>query len=177
MNTLFLQSIYLFLPAYFANMFPVICARYKLLEFINIPVDRKLFGNHKTIRGFIVGVGIALVFGLIQYFLYKVSFFNNISMLNYSSLYIALVCSLLLGFGTLFGDLIKSFFKRRLRITPGDSWPVMDQIDYVLGALLFIYPFFRISYVHLAIILAFSVIAHPLVNLIAYKLKIKSVWW
>ena len=177
MNTLFLESIYLFVPSYLGNMFPVIFARYRVLEFLNIPVDKKLFGNHKTIRGFVVGVGIALIIGVLQYLIYNVPFFNDISMLNYSSLYTALVSSFLLGFGALFGDLMKSFFKRRLKITPGDSWPLMDQIDYVIGALLFIYPFFRISYIHLAIILAFSVVAHPLVNVIAYKLKIKSVWW
>jgi CDP-diglyceride synthetase len=36
------------------------------------------------------------------------------------------------------GDAVKSFFKRRLGITPGKSWFPFDQLDFVLGAILFV---------------------------------------
>ena len=33
------------------------------------------------------------------------------------------------------GDLVKSFWKRRVRVAPGRSWFPFDQIDYAVGAL------------------------------------------
>jgi hypothetical protein len=47
----------------------------------------------------------------------------------------------------------------------------------VIGGLIFMIPFFSLSYLHLGFIVAFSVLAHPVVNLIAYHLKLKNVWW
>ena len=40
-----------------------------------------------------------------------------------------------LGLCALLGDLLKSFFKRRLTIAPGRPWIPFDEIDWVAGAL------------------------------------------
>ena len=43
-----------------------------------------------------------------------------------------------MGLGTGVGDAVKSFFKRRVGIAPGASWPVLDQLDFFAGAYLFV---------------------------------------
>jgi hypothetical protein len=45
-----------------------------------------------------------------------------------------LLPGLLMGLGAGIGDAVKSFFKRRIDIEPGESWPVFDQLDFFLGA-------------------------------------------
>lgn len=41
-----------------------------------------------------------------------------------------------LALGTMLGDLIKSYVKRRRQIPAGTAWPLVDQLDAVLGAFL-----------------------------------------
>ena len=59
-----IQALYLFLPAYCANMAPVFANRLRLP--LGQPISTKYFGEHKTWRGFIVGVLAALVILYIQ---------------------------------------------------------------------------------------------------------------
>jgi len=40
-------------------------------------------------------------------------------------------------FGALIGDIIKSFFKRRIGKKRGQDWIPFDQIDFILGVLFF----------------------------------------
>ena len=40
-----------------------------------------------------------------------------------------------MGFGTVFGDLCGSFAKRRFNVERGKPFPVLDQLDYVLGVI------------------------------------------
>jgi CDP-2,3-bis-(O-geranylgeranyl)-sn-glycerol synthase len=42
----------------------------------------------------------------------------------------------LFGAGIVAGDHIKSFFKRRIGIPPGERWWPFDQLDFVVGGLL-----------------------------------------
>ena len=85
--------------------------------------------------------------------------------------------SILAGFGTGLGDLVKSFFKRRIGIKPGGVWPVFDQVDYILGFLVLTYWVVFPGWEVIAIALVLTLILHPLTNLIAYVFKIKKVWW
>jgi len=180
---LILKSLYFFVPVYFANMTPVFLAKIKYLKNLNAPMDfgakfgkERLFGSNKTWRGFIGSIIAAIVFVFIQKALFKYDFFNSISILNYNEANLFLL-GFLFGFGAMFGDLVKSFFKRRLGKKPGSSWPIFDQLDYVIGALLFVSIIHRVS---LDVILTL-VIVTPFLNLLAnflgYLLKLKKVWW
>jgi CDP-2,3-bis-(O-geranylgeranyl)-sn-glycerol synthase len=178
-----LESMYFFVPAYFANMAPVFIARVKWLKKFSKPIDHgiklgkeTLFGSHKTWRGFISGVLTAVIVSALQYFLYQTEYFSSISIVDYSSVNVVLY-GFLLGFGAMFGDLVKSFFKRRLNRTPGSSWPIFDQLDFVIGAFVFL----SIVYVPPVEVILFILIITPLIallaNIIGYALKIKKVWW
>ena len=58
----FLLTLYLAIPAYIANMMPIVAARYKWLPFLDAPIDggatlrgKRVFGANKTWRGLVVG--------------------------------------------------------------------------------------------------------------------------
>lgn len=178
-----IESIYFMLPAYAANACPVVANFFNTLRFLAMPVDfniklfnQPLFGHSKTFRGFIVGISAAIFIGLFQYFLFTSGYFQNYVLIDYT-LYNALILSFLLGFGALLGDLVKSFIKRRLKISSGRPWPIFDQVDYPIGALLLCSLFYSPSIWHFVIIIIISAMLSIAANIIAYLLKIKKVWW
>jgi CDP-2,3-bis-(O-geranylgeranyl)-sn-glycerol synthase len=90
--------------------------------------------------------------------------------------------SVLSPLGALFGDLAGAFLKRRLGIAPGDLLPIIDQVDFVIGAILFSLPFFSlpltITYWELAVaVIIITPPIHLLTNFLAYKLKLKENPW
>ncbi len=174
-----LQALYYFLPAYFANMAPVIFSKLNPLKH---PVDfnktlnkKPVFGKNKTWGGLIYAIIIGTLIFYFQIKLYNYEFFRNISLINYSQQ--PLFLGFLLASGAILGDLAKSFIKRRLNKAPGQQWFPFDQLDYVIGA--FFFSFF-IHIPDIKIILTIIILApflHYLVNYIGYKLKLKSVKW
>jgi CDP-2,3-bis-(O-geranylgeranyl)-sn-glycerol synthase len=81
------------------------------------------------------------------------------------------------GFGAMFGDLMKSFFKRRRNIKPGQSWAPFDQLDFIAGAILFLSPFVRLKFKNIIILLFASPILHIASNHIGYYLGINKKKW
>jgi len=186
---LLLKSAYFLIPAYFANMAPPIAKKLKLLEFLNIPVDygkrfpdnKPLFGKNKTYRGFVVGAIGGIIGAYLQMFLYRFTLFSSISVsgINYNSHYIIILLGLLMGVGAITGDLVESFFKRRMDIDSGESFVPWDQIDLVLGAYIFILP---LIYLYLSwqlflcsIIISFFLLI--IVNHISFYLGIRKEKW
>lgn len=173
-----LKCFYLMLPAFFANMAPVMVKKIGLLAF---PIDfnkkigsKPIFGKNKTFRGFFFGIVFAVIVAYVQYLLYGVEAFRNISFLDYQNW---LLFGFLMGFGALTGDLLKSFFKRRIGINPGEKFIPFDQTDFVVGALIFIMPVFRVTFKIFFTSLLLSFILHILVNHISFYLKIRSEKW
>jgi len=173
-----LSAIYFTLPAYFSNMAPVIC---KDIPFLNIPINEKLFGSHKTYRGIFFGTLFGIIIAFLQRFLIDFKFINQISIANYNNW---LLIGFLLGFGAMIGDLIKSFFKRKLNIPPGDKFIPFDQIDFIVISFLLILPFYNliiaknISFLILFLYtLIISFFLHIIVNHIAFYLRIGKEKW
>jgi len=166
------------LPAYFANMAPVIVKKIGLLDFpidFNKQINNKpIFGKNKTFRGIIFGIIFAIIIAYLQFLLYNVDSFKNISFIDYKNW---LLFGALMGLGALTGDLIKSFFKRRLGMNPGARFVPFDQTDFVVGALVFIMPIFDLSLKIVITLLLLSFILHILVNHIAFYLKIRNERW
>jgi len=126
------------LPAGVANMAPVLFAR---VPFLDYPLDfgvkfkgKRVLGANKTIRGVVMGVLGSTVVVWLQKLSY--GFVNGFSLIDYSTVNVLLL-GFLLGFGALMGDAVKSFFKRRIGIKPGKSWMPFDQIDWIIGGLVF----------------------------------------
>ncbi len=174
-----LKCFYFMFPAYFANMAPVIVKNW--FKKLAVPIDsgkrikgKEIFGKNKTWRGFIFAILFAIVIAYLQFFLYGFDFFRNLSFINYSNW---LLLGFLFGFGAIFGDLIESFIKRRLNLKPGKKFIPWDQLDFVIGALIFISLVVDITLKMLLYIVIISFIGHILVNHTAYYLKIRKEKW
>ena len=175
-----LMCLYLALPGAVANMMPVFVSR---VPFLNIPVDlgyvwrgKRLFGSHKTYRGFFFGVFGAMAAAYVQSILFQYPLFRAISFVDFSQISF-LLFGFLIGFGALFGDLVKSFFKRRAGIEPGKSWFPWDQLDLLFGALLFV-SFIKVPSLAMILFYLISVpLLHIFFNHLGYWLKIKETKW
>ncbi|NQV91129.1 CDP-archaeol synthase, partial [Candidatus Woesearchaeota archaeon] len=161
--------LYFFLPAYFANMAPIFV---KKIPFLNIPIWEKKLGTHKTWRGVVS----AVVFGGLVFWLQKVAYvagFRSFAVIDYNDFSILL--GVLLGFGAIFGDAVKSYYKRKAKIKEGQPWPVFDQIDFVVGGLVFSW-FVFVPPVEVALVLiVLSPILHILISYSGYLLGLRKV--
>lgn len=136
--------------------------------------NEPIFGKNKTFRGLIFGVGFAIIIAYIQFLLFNNNIFSDFSIVDYSDW---LLIGFLMGFGAIFGDLVESFVKRRLRLKPGMPFIPFDQLDFVVGALIFVYPVAGLSVEKMSIILFISFILHIIMNHIAYYTKIRKERW
>ncbi|RMD58557.1 CDP-archaeol synthase, partial [Candidatus Woesearchaeota archaeon] len=82
-----------------------------------------------------------------------------------------------LGFGALLGDSVKSFFKRRMGIAPGKPWYIIDQLDYVIGAIIIASPIHFIGFSNIIYITSISIFLTIIANQIGYALGIRKVKW
>ncbi len=171
-----LQALYFFLPAYLANMAPVFAHALKLP--LGYPVSTQYFGDHKTVRGIISGVVVALVVVYVQKILLieGYAFAQELSLLEYGTISV-LLYGFAFGLGALVGDLVKSFFKRRLEREPGSPWVPFDQLDFVLGALIFLYPLYQLEFKYVVVLLLATPALHFSANVLGYLLNLKRVWW
>jgi len=160
--TLIVESLKFIFPAYCANAAPVISGGGIPMDFGKNFLDgKRIFGTNKTYRGFFFGLAVGIMVGLVE-----VMFFDY-----------PLLFAVLSPLGALLGDLTAAFLKRRLGIAPGGLLPLIDQIDFVVGALLFSLPL-AIIYWQLAVaVLIITPPIHLLTNFVAYKLKLKKNPW
>lgn len=122
-------------PAYVANMTPPLS---RFLPGWNEPISKRWLGAHKTVVGAMAGVLMALLVAFIQSLITW-----DGALVDYSRWPLI---GLALGVGAMGGDLMKSFFKRRRRIPPGARWVPADQLDFVVGALVLIWPLTHLTW-------------------------------
>jgi CDP-2,3-bis-(O-geranylgeranyl)-sn-glycerol synthase len=141
-------AIWFFVPAAIANVMPIFASKTPGLRHWETPIDgglrlrgKELFGPHKTVRGFVIGIIAAgLIFWLQQTLVRHIGWVHSFAGgVHYKQL--PLVLGPLLGLGALGGDAIESFFKRQHGIESGIKWVPFDQIDYIIGAVLISLPF------------------------------------
>lgn len=88
-----------------------------------------------------------------------------------------LLFAILASLGALLGDLAGAFAKRRLGIKPGDPLPGLDQLDFVIGAILLVSIPFGLTLGTVLILILVTPPVHFLTNLGAYALRLKSNYW
>jgi CDP-2,3-bis-(O-geranylgeranyl)-sn-glycerol synthase len=160
--TLIIGAMKFIFPAYCANAVPVIAGGGKPMDFgKNFFDGKRVFGNNKTYRGFFFGLAVGIAVGLVECFLF-----------GYPILF-----SVLSPLGALLGDLTAAFLKRRLGIAPGGLFPVVDQVDFVVGALLFSLPLAIVSWELAVAVLIITPPIHLVTNFVAYKLGLKKNPW
>lgn len=152
------SSIIFIAPAYVANATPVVVRGKRPIDFGRNFIDgRRIFGDGKTFEGFVIGVIAGTLVGLV--------------------LKHPLGLCLALSSGALIGDLVGAFVKRRLGLSRGRPAPGLDQLDFVVGALLLSSLVTEVSPMVATIILLITPPTHVATNRFAYMLKIKDTPW
>jgi CDP-2,3-bis-(O-geranylgeranyl)-sn-glycerol synthase len=161
---LIIEAFKFIFPAYCANAVPVLAGGGHPLDLGRNFLDgRPIFGKNKTFRGFFSGLAVGIAVGLLESVLFQYPIFFG----------------LLVSFGALLGDLAGAFVKRRLGMIPGQLLPIVDQIDFILGAILLSLPAFS-AFLSVELALAMLVVTPPvhlLTNFAAYRLGLKSNPW
>lgn len=151
-------------PAYCANATPVLAGGGLKMDFGRNFVDgKRIFGDNKTFRGFFFGFAIGIMVGLMEVFVFQ----------------FPILFAFLIPLGALLGDLAGAFLKRRIGIAPGGLLPIVDQVDFVVGAILFSLPlaWAMVSWELAVAVLLITPPIHLFTNYLAYKLKLKKNPW
>jgi CDP-2,3-bis-(O-geranylgeranyl)-sn-glycerol synthase len=165
---LLVGSILFILPAYIANAVPVVLGGGR-------PIDggrkfrdgRPIFGPDKTVRGFLTGLIVGSVFGAIE----AILIIGGSYKLLFAGIFF------LLSLGVIVGGLFGSFVKRRLNLPRNGAAPVLDQLGFVVFAILFASPLFPpgfLGWTMTAIILVITIPLHLGTNYLAYRLGLKD---
>lgn len=175
------NALWFFLPAGIANAVPVIVSKIPVLKKYNYPMDFnktykgiRIFGDHKTIRGLISGIIAAILIFLLQQYLYTSNeSLEAILYWDYTSIN-PIIFALLSALGALLGDAIKSFFKRRTNIKPGEPWFPFDQIDFIIGGCIFLSPYLYDKPSQYISILIVYFLMHLISTFLGFLLKLKN---
>ena len=156
-------ALYIILPTYCTNGAPVIFGGGRSIDLgKTLPDGQRVLGNNKTFRGFISGVMVGTLVGLLCSYIFSTNLMA-----------IALPASL----GALLGDMAGAFLKRRLHIPPGGALPGVDQLDFVVGSIVLVSLFSPISVAAVLILLVVTPPIHFLTNVGAYLLGLKENYW
>jgi len=170
----FAYALYFILPAYVANAIPVVLGGGRTIDGgKTLPDGKPIFGSHKTIRGFLAGLTTGTVTGAVQTVVIEFEVLPGFALPFQFTIFLGFMLSL----GALTGDLIHSFVKRRIGIREGAPLPVADQLDFVLGALLFSSVASSLSPSMILIVLFITPPIHFLTNLLAYVAHVKKTPW
>jgi len=169
-------ALWFILPAYVANAFPVIFGGGLAIDIGRKFSDGKpIFGSHKTFRGFIAGLIAGVFTSLVQTIVLQSKMLSDFVLPFEFNVLVGSMIAL----GALMGDLVHSFVKRRLGLVEGSPLPVADQLDFVLGAILFFLlvslsppPLFTV-----VLVLVITPPIHLLTNFLAYLLGVKKTPW
>lgn len=177
-----LFALWFFLPAGLGNSAPVFASKIPILKKLSAPLDggktfrgKRIFGDHKTVRGLISGTLIGLLVGLAQ-----VMVFNEfeairqlVAPVDYSQPWFV-VLGAFMGAGALIADAIKSFFKRQVGIASGKTWFPFDQTDYLIGGIVASLPFVLLDSGRYVTIVLVWFFLHPVATLVGWLLHLKE---
>ena len=154
---LIIQTILFLFPAYITNVCACLFGGGAPLDFGKNFLDgKRILGNGKTFRGSIFGFSSGSITGILLG---------------------DPLTGILLSAGAITGDVIGSFIKRRFGIDRGAPAPILDQLDFVAGALIFASPS---THLPLEMIISSFLISLPLhltVNFLGFRMGLKDVPW
>ena len=183
-------------PAYATNASMVIFGRN------GTPIDggrnfrdgKRIFGNGKTWQGLTGGVITGTLVGVLlivisMYFIWPfvqaqegkvpMTLFDETYLQSFfsPSFLLGLLRVFLVSLGAPLGDLIGSFLKRRLNLERGAPAPIIDQLDFLLGAIFLAYIVFPLWWMYIVFAILITLLLHVLANTLAYKLGYSKEPW
>ncbi len=161
------------LPAYVANSVPVVLGggRTKIDEGRRWIDGRRLLGEGKTYRGLIAGIACGTLTGAVLAYALPSIFLSGLAFAD------KLLASFALSVGTMIGDLMGSFVKRRMGLPDGNAAELLDQLSFLPFAVAFAFPFVRPSPADFAVLILITYAAHKAANWLAHQLQLKRVPW
>lgn len=172
-------ALWAMVPAYIPNNAAVLAGGGRPIDGGRTMGGRRLLGDGKTWRGTVFGTlaGVAIA-----------SLLNIVRPAAESSFGFALpefplVAAFALALGAMLGDIAASFLKRRSGRERGAAFPVLDQLDFVVGALLlalvvdpnwFLETF---TLTRIVVVVVMTPLLHVSTNGIAYALGLKAEPW
>lgn len=169
-------------PAGWANGVPVLANNVPGLKNWELPMDfgktfrgHRVLGSHKTFRGLTTAVFAGLLIGCVQMIIARANpdaaiFSRGVDYTTWTAIWLGGA----MGLGAIVGDALKSFFKRQIGVRPGSAWVPFDQMDFVVGSLLFSLPFASLDFATYALCAVVMTVLHPVVNIIGWLLRLKK---
>ena len=174
-------TLYFILPAYFSNGAGLVFGGGTPVDFGKSDKNGiRWIGDGVTWRGLIGGTIIGIITGIIQGLIGPTIIANfgpYIVTPIITDVSSGILIGFLLGFGALLGDAIGSFLKRRLGIGRGKPAPLLDQLDFLIVALILVSFVVELSLFFVVIAVVLTLIIHLLANIGAYLLGLKDVWY
>ena len=171
-----IYSIIFILPAYAANSAPVLLGGTFPIDFgISAWDKRRFFGKGKTWLGLLGGMCAGMLVSVLEAYFLPGTAFDIFG--AKPQMYLAV--GALLSAGALFGDLAGSFIKRRMAI-PSGAPSFLDQLTFLVFALLFVYPLglkIIFSPACLIFLFVFTYLLHRGANGFAHLVGLKRVPW
>ena len=173
------QGFWFIIPAYAANGFPPFARGKHALDFGKKWRNKRILGEGKTIEGLAAGFFGGLLWGGVLILFQSYVQINQGISINQDIGLVEMTLPLivLITIGALLGDLIGSFIKRRIDMPRGASFPLLDQLGFVIMAIIIATPLYLMSFGSIVFIIIATVFVHLFGNYLAYKAKLKSVPW
>ncbi len=173
------EALWLIIPAFAANGLTPLLGLKKGLH----PIDAghelwgsRLLGPGKSWEGLAFGSLVGLLVGTVQMLTYPLLPWG-LSSQPLTIVSMGPVLGLALGLGAMLGDAGASFIKRRLNRPRGSPVPLLDQLDFVFGALLLALFFVPLRLEWLLILAVLTPVLHLAANVIGFRLGIKKTPW
>jgi CDP-2,3-bis-(O-geranylgeranyl)-sn-glycerol synthase len=174
-------TLYFILPAYFSNGAGLVFGGGMPVDFGKSDKNGvRWIGDGVTWKGLIGGTLIGIITGIIQGLIapYILSNFGQfITTPIITNVSEGILIGFLLGFGALLGDALGSFLKRRIGIGRGQPAPILDQLDFLIVALILVSFVVKLDWLFIILAIVLTLIIHLLANTIAYLLGLKDVWY
>ncbi|MFQ5647687.1 MAG: CDP-2,3-bis-(O-geranylgeranyl)-sn-glycerol synthase [Candidatus Aenigmatarchaeota archaeon] len=173
------EAIWIIIPAYAANGLAPLAGKLGKRH----PIDGgrefsggRLFGNGKSWEGLLLGTVVGVVIALVEMWAHPFLPWD-LSPVALTIAPMGPVLGLLLGLGSMVGDLGGSFIKRRFRIPRGRPAPLLDQEDFLIGALLFASILVAVKIEWVVLLVIITPILHWVASACGYLLKVKKEPW
>lgn len=173
----FLKVILLAIPLVVGGIVHMAVVKSNALSYLKKPIHKRLFGENKTWRGFVV-MPLATYPGVV--IAQKIESYSDLTtplLMSHS----AILLSLVLGICYCLAELPNSYVKRRLGIKEGltserHKWffIIMDQADSVIGCMLGYLVFISLPLKIILPAMLFGVVIHLLINNVLYFLGLRK---
>lgn len=170
----FVEAVWLLWPAYGANGLCMLARGKHPIDGGRTFRGKPLLGKGKTWEGLLFGLLVATLVGAFQMLAYPFLPWG-LSPVPLDILPMSPFLGFVIGLGAMAGDLGGSFIKRRMGLARGKPAPLLDQLDFMIGMLVFLSFVAAVKWEWAVILLVLTPILHLAANRIAYWTRIKNV--